>query len=79
MFLWTIARPRYDHIRNALFDSKLGIWRFVEVLRAKRNSKNRPTGRSELKPVSVTREIYKKFMMEKVLHTISAHFFVAYK
>lgn len=61
MFLCAIARSRYDHTRNG----KLGIWTFVEVVLAKRISKNRPAGTSELKPVNVTRETYKKFLIDK--------------
>jgi hypothetical protein len=34
---------------------------------AQRGSRNRPRGTLETKPISVTKEVYKKFIMEKVL------------
>lgn len=79
MFLSGIARTRYDHTRNAFLDGKLGIWTFVEVVPAKCKLKNRPAGTSDLNPVNVTGEIYKKFMIEKVLPIIRARFPIAYR
>ena len=70
MFLCAVARPRYDIHRKKWFDGKLGIWPFTCVAPAKRNSKRRPKGTPETKPVNVTAAIYKEFMLEKVLPAI---------
>jgi hypothetical protein len=37
---------------------------------AQRGSRNRPRGTLETKPISVTKEVYKKFILEKVLPAI---------
>jgi hypothetical protein len=72
MFLFAVARPRWDTRANRYFDGKLGMWPFVEKVPAQRaSSRNRPRrGTLITKPVSVTKEIYKKFIMEKVLPAI---------
>jgi hypothetical protein len=70
MFLCAVARPRWDTRANRYFDGKLGIWPFVEKVPAQRGSRNRPRGTLETKPISVTKEVYKKFILEKVLPAI---------
>lgn len=74
MFLCAVARPRHDSHRNAYFNGKLGIWPFVETVMAQRNSVNRPAGTPELKPLTVTREVYKSFLMHKVFPAIRQKF-----
>ena len=46
MFLAAVARPRYDEDGDLIFDGKLGIWPFVQLIPAKQISKNRPKGTS---------------------------------
>ena len=70
MFLAAVARPRWDHGRNLWFDGKLGIWPFVEWKNAKRTSRNRPAGTPELKPMNVDRDLYRRFLIEKVMPSI---------
>jgi hypothetical protein len=70
MFLCTIARPRWNRRANRYFDGKLGMWPFVEKVPAQRASRNRPRGALINKPVSVTKEVYKKFIIEKVMPAI---------
>jgi hypothetical protein len=70
MFLCAVARPRWDKERNAWFDGKLGIWPFVELVPAKRDSKNRPAGTLENKPMNITAKVYKEMIMEKVYPAI---------
>ena len=66
MFLSAAARPRYDEDGNLIFDRKLGIWPFLQLIPAKRDSENRPKGTLELKPRSVDKETYKEFLLSKV-------------
>lgn len=44
MFLAVVARPRFDENGNCTFDGKLGVFPFVYVEPAKRESPNRPRG-----------------------------------
>ena len=53
MFLFSVARPQYDYRAKRLFNGKIRVWPFVETVPAKRNSKNRPAGTEDVKPVSV--------------------------
>ena len=77
MFLCAVARPRHDAHRNSFFDGKIGFWPFVETVMAKRKSKNRPAGTPEVKPVSVTTEVYKTLLVDKVFPAIREKFPVA--
>ncbi|DAZ92903.1 TPA: hypothetical protein N0F65_013065 [Lagenidium giganteum] len=71
MFLVAIARPRYDYHRKARWSGKLGVSPFVEDYVAKKKSKNRPAGTLLLKNMeSVTREIYKCFILQHVFPAI---------
>jgi hypothetical protein len=53
-----------------MFDGKFGIWPFVEVVAARRSSRNRLAGTPELKPVSVTRLTYKRMLLDHVFPKI---------
>jgi hypothetical protein len=70
MFLCAVARPRWDTRANRYFNGKLGIWPFVEKVPAQRTSRNRPRGTLNTKPISVTKDVYKTFIIEKVLPAI---------
>ena len=70
MFLAAVARPRWDTTRNQSFDGKLGIWPFIEWVPAQRSSRNRPAGTLEMKSINVNKEVYKQFIIEKVIPAI---------
>ena len=54
-----------------MFDGKIGIWFFAEVVKAKRSSKNRPKETPELKPIlSVKKETIRKILFENILPVI---------
>jgi len=74
MFLTAVARPRFNNNGECTFDGKIGMWPFVEKLPAKRNSKNRPKGTLETKNVSVTKDRYREYLINKVLPAIYARF-----
>ena len=42
MFIAALARPRFDYSCNQMFDGKIGIWPFSEIINAKRASKTGP-------------------------------------
>ncbi|CAM9325170.1 unnamed protein product, partial [Discosporangium mesarthrocarpum] len=71
MFLVAGAMPRklFDGSR---FDGKIGIWPVVEMVATKKNSKNRPVGTLEIKPVTVDGEKYQELMVNKVVPAIKA-------
>ncbi|MCH90256.1 transposase [Trifolium medium] len=71
MFLVVIARPRFDAEGNVTFDGKIGVFPFITKETAKRTSVNRAAGTLVTKPIiSVTREISRKFLIEKVVPAI---------
>jgi hypothetical protein len=70
MFLCAVARPRFDYTAKHYFDGKIGMWPFVESVPAKRASRNRPKGTMETKSISVTAEVYRQFIVDKVLPAI---------
>lgn len=72
MFLAAVARPRYDPHRKCQFDGKIGIWPIVETAVAKRKSKNRPAGMPVTKCVNMTRDVYTKLIVDKVIPAIRA-------
>lgn len=74
MFLCAVARPRYNDDGACTFDGKIGIWPFVEWKEAERSSVNRPRGTMELKPISVTRDVYRKYIIEKLLPAVYEKF-----
>ena len=41
MFLCPVARPRFDHAENRMWDGKIGIWPFARLSPALRSSANR--------------------------------------
>lgn len=52
-------------------DGNLGIWPFVHWLPAVRASKNRPPDTIEMKSTSVDRELYRDFLVNKVISSIT--------
>ena len=75
MFLGAVARPRWDSNNNRMFDGKLGIWPFTEVVKAQRTSANRPAGTLITKALtSVTTDVYQKWLIEWLLPAIKENF-----
>jgi len=72
MFLCAVARPRFDAEGKCVFDGKIGFWAFTEEVQAQRNSKHRPAGTWELKPVNVDREEYRDMLVDNVLPAIKS-------
>ncbi len=70
MFLTAVARPRYDLTQGRMFDGKIGCWAFVCYEPAKRNSKYRPAGTLCAKSISVTRDVSRTYLIEKVIPEI---------
>lgn len=74
MFLCATARPQFDNNRVCKFDGKLGIWPFVHKVQAQRSSVNRPKGTWETKTLNITKEVYRDFIIGKVLPAIYEKF-----
>ncbi len=74
MFLCALSRPRYDPHTRKYFDGKIGIWAFAKKVRAQRTSRNRDAGTLELKPITVTREVYKQYLVRKLFPAIRKKF-----
>jgi hypothetical protein len=70
MFLCAQARPRFDHAANQMWDGKLGMWPIGEFVPAERSSKNRPKGHPVWKNTSVTKDVYRQLLLEKVIPSI---------
>ena len=68
MFMAAVARPRYDHHRNKMFDGKIGIWPFAFQDVAQRNSRNRPAGTLVTKIVpNINRDEIRKMFSENII------------
>ncbi|ETV82533.1 hypothetical protein H257_05136 [Aphanomyces astaci] len=65
-----VARPRYDDATGIWRDGKIGTWQFVESVQAKHDSANRAAGTYETKALTVTKDVYRAFLIDKVLPTI---------
>ena len=69
MFICAVARPRLLP-SGEWWDGKIGIWPFMELVPAKRNSVNREKGTLEVKPINVNRDVYKQYLLEKIVPAI---------
>ena len=65
MFIAAIGRP-HRRPDNTLCDGLIGVWPFVQVQRAQRNSKNRAAGTEILAPVNVDSQAFLQKMQEEV-------------
>ena len=75
MFLGAVARPRWDSKNKHMFDGKLGIGPFTEVVEAQRTSANRLVGTLITKALtSVTTDVYQKWLIEWLLPAIKEKF-----
>ncbi|XP_074314285.1 uncharacterized protein LOC141649494 [Silene latifolia] len=73
MFLVAMARPRYDSDGNETFSGKIGVFPLITKEPAIRRSRNREAGTLVTKPIpSVTREVIRNFLIEKVVPAIKA-------
>ena len=66
MILAAVAQPRHDTSRNRNFSGKIGIFPFTRRVRAQRSSRNRCAGELETKTIEVTKEVYKRKMVDEV-------------
>ncbi|ETV77327.1 hypothetical protein H257_08773 [Aphanomyces astaci] len=64
MFLVAVARPRED------WDDEISCWKIVERGPAQRSSHNRPAGTEVLKTVTVTKDVYRKLLVDFVVPAI---------
>lgn len=67
MFVAACARPRFDESGNCTFDGKIGLWPLTELVPAKRSTKNRSAGTLEPKPISMTADVCRKFLITQLL------------
>ena len=70
MFTGVVARPRFDPHRNRYFNGKIGIFPYTKQDPAQRSSRNRPRGTLVTKQVEVTKEVYKKMLLDNVIPAI---------
>ncbi|CAM9566161.1 unnamed protein product [Pylaiella littoralis] len=69
MFLGAVVRPRRTH-----YNKKIGIYPFTTKVRAQRNSRNRVAGTTVTKSAEVTKESYKKMLLDTVIPDIKSRF-----
>ncbi|XP_057779553.1 uncharacterized protein LOC130998136 [Salvia miltiorrhiza] len=73
MFMCAMCRPIFDTDGSVLFDGKIGIFPFTEMVPAKRSSKNRQAGTLEEKTIqSITKEVIKDCIINKIIPAIKA-------
>ncbi|KAF0711552.1 hypothetical protein AaE_012209 [Aphanomyces astaci] len=70
MFLTAVARPRFDYARKTMWDGKVGMWPFISVLPEQRSSKNRARGTLITTPMTVTKTVYRKYILDHVIPAI---------
>ncbi|XP_057782201.1 uncharacterized protein LOC131000348 [Salvia miltiorrhiza] len=71
MFICAVCRPIFAPDGSVLFDGKIGIFPFTEMVPAQRKSKNREAGTLEQKPIqSITKEVIKDFILRKIIPAI---------
>ena len=70
MFLVGVTVPRMDFQTGEMFDGKIGCFAIGEETLAKRTSKHRTKGTTEFKSISMTREVYIKYLRDKVIPSI---------
>ncbi|XP_057791204.1 uncharacterized protein LOC131008338 [Salvia miltiorrhiza] len=66
-----VCRPLFDENGNALFDGKIGIFPFTQVIPAQRRSKNRNAGTPETKPIqSITQAVMRECFINQLIPAI---------
>ncbi|ETV74119.1 hypothetical protein H257_11084 [Aphanomyces astaci] len=76
MFLAAVARPRFDEGRGVLFDGKIGMWPFVDLVPAVRSSRNRPAGTLVTTLVNVNANVYRDSNMHDIVHVDEKWFYL---
>jgi len=69
MFLAAVCKPQIDP-NGDLFSGKICLHSFIEEVAAKRNSKNRPAGTVEKKPIAVGASEYREALRRHVITMI---------
>jgi hypothetical protein len=72
MFLCAVARPRHDVDTDLVFDGKIGMWPFAHRVAAQRRTKHRQRGEYYWKPITVTKNVYRQFLIDFVIPAINA-------
>ncbi|XP_057770912.1 uncharacterized protein LOC130990701 [Salvia miltiorrhiza] len=68
MFMCAVCRPIFNSDGSCLFDGKIGIFPFTELVPAKRKSKNRAAGTMEWKPIqSITKQVVKDCLINQIV------------
>ena len=67
MFLYVVARPRYDMNKNAWFDGEIGIWPIRKWEPAKQSLKKRAKGTPVWKNQCITWDVYHEYLIQKFL------------
>ena len=70
MFLCAVARPRYDTNKNTWFDRKIGIWPIRKWELVERSSKKCAKGMPVWKNQSITWDVYREYLIQKLLPAI---------
>ena len=66
MFMGCVARPRWSDRGQCIFDGKIEIFPFMEIVLAQRSSKTRKKGESETKPIqSVNKQATRNMLIHK--------------
>ena len=72
MYMAIITKPRYDTHKKEWFNGKIRIYPVAERVTAKRSSKHRPKGTYEWKLLTMTKKLYAKMLVDKVLPRINS-------
>ncbi|XP_047962003.1 uncharacterized protein LOC125206824 [Salvia hispanica] len=73
MFMAAVCRPLIGSDGEIIFDGKIGLFPFTEIVPAKRSSKNRPKGTLETKPIQlVNKEVMTACLINQIVPTIKA-------
>ncbi|CAM9528677.1 unnamed protein product, partial [Chrysoparadoxa australica] len=70
IFLAAVARPRYDFEKEEMWDGKVFVGPIVEIEQAKRRSCNRDRGAYKTVPLTMTKDVYKRYIIEKIIPAI---------
>ena len=70
MFLFAVARPRYETNKNAWFDGKIGIFPTGKWEPAKWSSKKRAKGMPVWKNQCIMQDFYREYLIQKLLPAI---------
>lgn len=72
LFLSAVARPRFNHTTRQWFDGLIGIYPAGYIGAYQRRTKHHNVGDPKWVDVSITKDVYRKMLVEKVLPDILA-------